>query len=130
ARLGVKANGEAIGQVVKTWHTAHGGKLSVTRLLAGSIAEGAGVTAANSETARVAGVFRQMGANSEKRGAAAAGETVGLGKLDAVATGDTVTTGREPVEPLVTIAPLAPVMALAVAARERKNDVKLGQALH
>ena len=43
-RLGVKTNGEAIAYVMKTLHTAHGGKMSVSRVLAGSIAEGAMLT--------------------------------------------------------------------------------------
>jgi elongation factor G len=130
ARLGIKPGGDAIGQVVKTWHTTHGGKLSVTRVLAGEIAEGSSVIGAKGESARVAGVFRQMGSNSEKRGAAKAGETVALGKLDPIVTADTITDAKKPVKPLAEIAPLAPVLALAIAARERKDDVKLGQALH
>lgn len=89
ARLGIKPGGDAIGQVVKTWHTTHGGKLSVTRVLAGEIAEGSSVIGAKGESARIAGVFRQMGSNSEKRGAARAGETVALGKLDPIVTADT-----------------------------------------
>src|SRR5215218_8782775 len=33
-RLGVKANGEAVAYVMKTYNTAHAGKLSVARVLA------------------------------------------------------------------------------------------------
>ena len=39
-RLGVKANGDAVAYVLKTFHTAHGGKLSVARVLAGQIGDG------------------------------------------------------------------------------------------
>ncbi len=35
ARLGAKPNGEALALVLKTLHTAHGGKMSVARMLAG-----------------------------------------------------------------------------------------------
>ena len=129
ARLGVKGN-DAIGQVVKTWHTPHGGKLSLTRLLAGEISEGASVVNAKGESARVAGVFKQMGANTEKRGAGKSGETVALGKLDPVATGDTLTSAKKPTAQLAPLASPPPVMALAIAAKERKDDVKLGLALH
>jgi elongation factor G len=129
ARLGIKA-GDAVAQVVKTLHTTHGGKLSVARVLRGEIGEGASVIGAKGEAARVAGVFKQMGANTEKRGAGKTGETVALGKLDPIVTADTITTQKQPLSPLVTLAPLPPVLGLAIAARERKDDVKLGQALH
>ena len=129
-RLGVKAGGDAIGQVMKTVHTAHGGKLSVVRVLAGEFGEGASVLGAKGESARVAGVFKQMGGAVEKRGVGKAGETVALGKLDTIATLDTITTGKQPAALLARVAPLSPVLGLAIAPRERKDDVKLGQALH
>jgi elongation factor G len=129
ARLGVK-NGEAIAQVVKTLHTTHGGKLSTVRLLAGEIGEGASVVGKKGEIARVAGIFKQMGATVEKRGAGKIGETIALGKLDPIVTADTITTGKQPVPPLVEITSLPSVLGLAIAARDRKDDVKLGQALH
>ncbi len=129
ARLGIKAS-DGTGQVVKTLHTTHGGKLSVTRVLAGEIGEGANVVGAKGEAVRVAGVFKQMGANIEKRGAGKTGETVAFGKLDPITTVDTITTGKQPLPPLVTLPPLPPVLGLAIAPRERKDDVKLGQVLH
>ncbi len=73
ARLGV-GKGDAIAQVVKTWHTAHGGKLSLGRVFNGEIGEGTNVVSATSESARIAGVFKPFGANFEKRGAAKTGE--------------------------------------------------------
>ena len=52
-----------------------------------------------------------------------------LGKLDTVKTGDTLTTAKVAPPSLVGIAPAAPVLAMALAAADRKDDVKLGQAL-
>jgi elongation factor G len=77
----------------------------------------------------VAGVFKLLGQNMEKRGPAAAGETVALGKLDHAKTGDTITAGKQAHAPVATVTPHAPVLAIAISARERKDDVKLGQAL-
>jgi elongation factor G len=128
-RLGVEG-GDAVAQVVKTWHTAHGGKLSVSRVLTGEITEGENVTSASGESARVAGIFKTFGVNQEKRGAAKTGDTAALGKLDPVATADTITTGKKPAKQLAKLSPPPPVMALAIAAAERKDDVKLGLALH
>jgi elongation factor G len=128
-RLRIATTGDALGYVMKTLHTAHGGKMSVTRVLAGSIGEGAMLTGAAASADRVAGVFKLTGQASEKRGAASAGDTVAFGKLDHARSCDTLTTGKEPHAPVATVTPYAPVLAIAVAARERKDDVKLGQAL-
>jgi elongation factor G len=128
-RLGV-AKGEAVAQVVKTWHTTHGGKLSLARVFGGEIGEGMNVLGAGGESARVSGVFKPFGANFEKRGPAGAGETAAFGKLDPVKTSETITTGKKAAKQLATVAPPPAVMALAIAARERKDDVKLGLALN
>jgi len=129
ARLGVKPGKDAIGYVMKSVHTAHGGKMSITRVLSGEIGEGATVIGARGEAARVAGVFKVQGAAHEKRGTAQTGETVTLGKLDPIATGETLTTAKSAPQPLAEVVPSPPVMAVAIAARERKDDVKLGAAL-
>ncbi len=129
ARLGVE-NGDPVAQVIKTWHTAHGGKLSVSRVLQGEIGEGANVLNGAGESARVAGVFKTFGANQEKRGAAKIGDTVAFGKLDPVKTSETITAGKKPAKQLAPLAPPPPVMALAIAAVKRKDDVKLGLALN
>lgn len=129
ARLGVKSGGDAIGYVLKSVHTPHSGKMSITRVLSGEIGEGATVIGSGGESARVAGVFKIQGAATEKRGPAQAGETVALAKLDPIATGETLSTGKSAPAPLVDIASPQPVMAVSIAARERKDDVKLGAAL-
>ena len=41
ARLGVKAGTASCAQVMKTVHTPHGGKLSISRILSGTVADGA-----------------------------------------------------------------------------------------
>jgi elongation factor G len=128
-RLGVKANGESIAYVMKTLHTAHGGKMSVARVLSGTVPEGAMLTGASGTADRVSGVFKLTGQASEKRGPAVAGDTVALGKLDHARTDDTLTSGKQSAAPLAAAAPYPAVLAFTVAAKERKDDVKLGQAL-
>ncbi|MGB8639662.1 MAG: elongation factor G, partial [Pseudolabrys sp.] len=127
-RLGVKAGTDAVALVLKTFHTTHGGKMSVARLLAGQAGDGTTLTTAASEAGRVSGVFKLMGQHFEKRGPAASGETVAFGKLDAAKTGDTLSSGKQPHATLVEIKPSPPVLAIAVQAKERKDDVKLGPA--
>jgi elongation factor G len=99
-------------------------------VLAGEIADGASLIGATGEAARVAGVLKQQGAATEKRGPAKAGDTAAFAKLDPIVTSDTVTTAKTPLKPLVKVVPHPPVMAVAISARERKDDVKLGPALH
>jgi elongation factor G len=128
-RLGLKAGPDPLANVIKTFHTAHGGKMSVVRVLNGQVGDGTTFVTPERDAGRVAGVFRLMGPASEKRGPAQAGETVALGKLDHANTGDTLTAGKQAHPPLARVTALAPVLAIAVAAKERKDDVKLGQAL-
>ena len=127
-RLGVKAGTDAVALVLKTFHTTHGGKMSVARLLAGQAGEGTTLTTAGGEAGRVSGVFKLMGQHFEKRGQAASGETVAFGKLDAAKTGGTLSSGKQPHAALVESKPSPPVLAIAVQAKERKDDVKLGPA--
>jgi elongation factor G len=127
-RLGVKAGTEAVALVLKTFHTTHGGKMSVARLLAGQAGDGTTLTTSSGEAGRVAGLFKLMGQNFEKRGQAAIGETIAFGKLEHAKTGGTLSSGKQPHAALAQLKPCAPVLAIAVHAKERKDDVKLGPA--
>jgi len=127
-RLGVKPGADAVALVLKTFHTTHGGKMSVVRLLAGTAGDGTTFNTPATEAGRVAAVFKLMGQHFEKRGQAIAGETVGFGKLDHAKTGDTLSSGKQAHASLTEVKPYAPVLALAVQAKERKDDVKLGAA--
>jgi elongation factor G len=128
-RLGVDAgSSDAVALVLKTFHTTHGGKMSVARLLAGNAGDGTTFNTPAGDAGRVSGVFKQMGQHFEKRGQAAAGDTVALGKLDNAKTGDTLSTGKQPHASIAEVKPLPPVLAIAVQAKERKDDVKLGVA--
>jgi elongation factor G len=128
ARLGAKAGNDPLALVLKTFHTTHGGKMSVARLLAGQAGDGTTFNTPEAEAGRVSGVFKVMGQHFDKRGQAAAGETVAFGKLDHAKTGDTLSAGKQAHKALTEVKPYAPVLALAVQAKERKDDVKLGAA--
>ncbi|CAN0366004.1 unnamed protein product, partial [Phaeothamnion confervicola] len=82
-------NGAPSVHVLKTTYSSHGGKLSVARVLAGEAGDGTVLTGPHGDD-RVAGVFSLTGAQAVKRGAAAAGETVALGRLEHARTGDTL----------------------------------------
>jgi elongation factor G len=127
-RLGVAAQGRPVAQVLKTLHTGQAGKLSVVRVLDGVVQDGMSMMASSGQAARVSGLVRLMGAATQKVAEAVAGDVVGLGRLDAVATGDTLSLGKLP-PALVDLPSQRPVMALAIRARDRKDDVKLGTAV-
>jgi len=129
-RLGVKPGAEAVAYVLKTLNTTHGGKMSIARMLAGQAGDGTTLLSGDDEAGRIAGVFKLVGQSTEKRGPAAIGETVAFAKLDKARTGDTLTAGKQPHPPVAKIEPYPPVLAIAISAKERKDDVKLGQALN
>ncbi len=127
ARLGIEP-GRTVLQVMKSIHTPHGGKLSVARVLSGQIADGAEVVSSRGATGKVSGIYRLLGRDQAKVAGAAEGETVALGKLDDIATGDTLSTGKD-VQPLVALDVPPPVFAVALRPRARKDDVKLSASL-
>jgi elongation factor G len=120
---------DALAYVFKTMHLQHGGKLSLTRVLAGRLDDGATLQSSSGETGRVSGILAVNGTHDTKRASAEAGDVVSLGKLDAVKTGDTLSSGKTAPTALVNVEPSPPVLAMAIAATDRKDDVKLGQAL-
>ena len=127
ARLGAPA-GKTLLQVMKTIHTAHGGKLSVARVLSGRIADATELFSSSGASGKVSGLYRMVGKDQAKLSAAEEGETIALGKLDDIATGDTLGTGKG-VQPLWAPQVPASVYTTALRSRERKDDVKLSAGL-
>ncbi len=129
-RLGLAgANGTGALQILKTFHTAHGGKLSLSRILAGSIADSATVYGGKGQDARVAGLFMLMGSTPQKIAKAETGDTVALGKLDNMATGETISTAKGQVKQLAKLDVAPGVYGLAISVADRKDEVKLTSAV-
>jgi elongation factor G len=131
ARLGIPASAPTAIQVMKTIHTSHAGKLSLVRVLTGKVDDGAELQTPRGETGKVSGIFRMVGQKTTKRGAASAGETVGLGKVEHARTGDTLVPKGAKGEAISVNAPEAPqaVLRKVVTPSERKDEVKLSSAL-
>ncbi len=129
-RLGVKAGADTLAYVLKTQNSTHGGKMSIVRMLAGQAGDGTTLLSPDDEAGRVAGTFRLVGQTTEKRGSAGVGDTVGFAKLDKAKTGETLSAGKHAHPAVAKIEPYPPVLAIAISAKERKDDVKLGQALN
>jgi elongation factor G len=128
-RLGLKANGGAVAQVLKTFHTAHGGKLSLARILTGEVADGAVFYGGKGQDARTAGVFTLLGSTPTKIAKASAGDTVALGRLEGMATGETISTTKGTTPQLVEIAKAPGVFGSAISVTDRKDEVKLTSAV-
>jgi elongation factor G len=119
ARLGIAAEGEPLLQVFKTYHLPHTGKLSLSRVWRGTVAEGNVLNGS-----RVAGVVRLLGAQQEKASGVQAGEVVGLTRMEEIATGAVLSPSGK-ADPLPQPELLQPVYGLAVHAEKRGDDVKL-----
>jgi elongation factor G len=126
-RLGVPPGGVA-AHIVKTVYTSHGGKLSIARVLEGTIEEGDTVYGDGTQE-RVAGVLGMMGADAKKREAGRAGDTVALARLEKIKTGETITTSSGGITQLGAPVPPAPVLGVAISLSDRKDEVKLTSAI-
>jgi elongation factor G len=126
-RLGV-ADAASCAYVMKTFHTAHGGKLSLARVLAGKFADGTTVYGGENEE-RIAGVFSLSGQEPVKCDAAGPGDTVAFGRLESVKTGDTLTADKGASAAIERAELSDPVFGLAIEAKEKKDEVKLTTGL-
>ncbi len=128
-RLGIEGAGETLLQVMKTIHTSHAGKLSLVRVLSGRVEDAMELSTSRGEVGKVSGIHRMVGQKATKRGAAMAGETVALGKVEPARTGDTLgPKGAKVAQIAVAAAPQA-VLRQVVNPSERKDEVKLSSAL-
>ncbi len=128
-RLGLPA-GQSCAYVFKTYHTAHAGKLSLARIFGGSFGDGATIATADGEE-RAAGVFSLHGQEPRKRDKPAVpGDVAALGRLESVKTGDVLSVGAHPPDATDTPSPPHPVYGLAIAAAQRKDEVKLTASIN
>jgi elongation factor G len=120
ARRGITATSEPLVQIFKT---VQAGKLSYGRVWRGVVRDGATFNGA-----RIGGIYRYAGGEAQRVPEAEAGELVALGRLEGVATG-AILGNPAATESLPFPTPPAPVYAFAIAAKDRKDDVKLPAGL-
>jgi elongation factor G len=130
-RLAVTSDGAPVAHVFRTIHTAHGGKLSVARVLRGAFADGQTIVSPRGEEERIAGLSRVMGATSSKQPKAEEGDTLAFGRLDRIMTGDAIRDAKQQGEiPAIPILQSPePVHAFALVAKDRKDEVRLTAAV-
>jgi elongation factor G len=115
---------ETLAQVLKTFYTPQGGKLSLVRVWQGTLTDGESL---NGD--RMGGLYQIMGQQQNAINQAVAGDIVAIGRLDGAQTGDTVSTQATPSVELPKAEALDPVYALAIAPEKRSDEVKLTDAL-
>ncbi|MBW4624343.1 MAG: elongation factor G [Brasilonema octagenarum HA4186-MV1] len=122
-RLKVKKGDSPVAQVLKTYYTPQGGKLSLVRVWRGKLTDGIVLNGV-----RAGGLYRLMGQHQQSINEACVGEIVAISRLEGIKTGDTLSC-----EQLTTALPkaaqLEPVYALAITPEKRNDEVKLSSAI-
>ncbi|MDY6936100.1 MAG: elongation factor G [Cyanobacteriota bacterium] len=125
-RRGFQKSGDTpLAQVIKTYYTPQGGKMSLVRVWQGTLCDGT-----NLNGVRPGGIYRLMGSQQKSLNEASVGEIVALSRLDGIQTGDTLSPKAiEPGGELPRADKLVPVYALAIAPEKRDDEVKMSSAL-
>ncbi|MGO9547599.1 MAG: elongation factor G [Rhodomicrobium sp.] len=126
-RIGLPS-GKSAAYLMKTYHTSHAGKLSLARVLAGQFTDGTPIYSVTGEE-KISGVYQVSGTEVKKRGPGGPGETVAFGKLESLPTGATITAEKNGAISIQSAVPPKPVYGLAIAAGERKDEIKLTASL-
>jgi elongation factor G len=103
------------------------GRLALSRVLGGRIAEGSDLKAQGGEHARLGALFRVQGEKTAKITEARNGDVVAVAKIDTVKAGEWLSAGKLP--PPVEVDYPARNCAIAIEPADRKDDVKLSGAL-
>lgn len=114
-----------VAQVLKNYFSPQGGKLSLVRVWQGALTDGMTLN-----QVRVGGIYRLLGQQQQSLTQAEAGDIVALSRMDGVKTGDTLVVVNGSASPeLRTAQQLEPVYSLAIAPRNRKDEVKISSAI-
>ncbi len=125
-RLGLRGNG---AYVMKISHAGQAGKLAYARVFGKAMADSDQLTLGDGSTQRPGALFSVQGVQTKKVSSAPEGDVAAIGKLDPVAAGDLLATGGAAQKAAVTPAKRFPVYQLAIATKDRKDDVRLSGAL-
>ncbi|MES2136228.1 MAG: elongation factor G [Pseudomonadota bacterium] len=104
------------------------GRLALSRVLGGKIAEGSDLKVEGGDHARVGSLFKVQGEKTTKISEGGNGDIVAVAKIDTVNAGQWLGSGELP--PPIGIDYPARNCAFAIEPADRKDDVKLSGALH
>ncbi len=125
ARLGAD---KPSAYALKASHAGQAGKMTWARVFGAPLADGSDLILPDGEKNRISGVFSVMGQATKKTASADVGDVVALGKLETARAGDLMTASGAAAAKSAP-SPRPPVYELAIATRDRKDDVRLSGAL-
>jgi elongation factor G len=114
-----------LAQVLKSYYTPQGGKLSLVRVWQGTLTDGMVLNGV-----RISGLYQLLGQQQQSLTEAKAGAIVVLGRMEGIQTGDTLSADAQLVKTLPKAEQIAPVYALAITAEKRSDEVKLSAAIN
>ena len=123
----LKIDGPAAAVIKSAW-AGQAGKLAYARVFGAPLADGADMILPGGDSGRVGGLWAVHGAAVKKLSTAAVGDIVAIGKIEAARAGDVLSRGPTPL-PTLASPPRPSLYALAIAAANRKDDVRLSGAL-
>ncbi len=125
-----KPDGPVIAQVIKTSIHPQSGKLSIVRVVSGTLKSDATLTniTKGGEKVRSGGLYRLQGKKQEAVPEAGPGSIVAIARMESVATGDTLTENNFKVL-LPRVPANEPVFAVAIRPKERMDEAKISQML-
>ena len=124
-RLGIERG----AYVLKAAYAGQSGKLAYARVFGAALTDGADLTLADGQHCRAGGLSQVQGAALKKIGQAAVGEICAIGKVDACAAGQVLSTTGKAQSVKAAVQPRRPLFAVALMARNRNDDVRLSGAL-
>jgi len=126
-RLAIR--GEA-AQLFKISHAAAVGRLALARIFGGPLADGAEMVDGDGRPLRPGGLFAIQGAATTKIPSAESGAIVGIAKIEGVQAGDAIGMAGSVPSTSLGVEKAAANCALAIAAKDHKDEVRLSTALN
>lgn len=126
-RLGIEG---AAAEVFKISHGCAVGRLALARVFGGPLSEGAELVGGDGARTRTGSLFTLQGGQTNKIARAAAGDIVGIAKIDTVQAGDRIGTAGKAAPPGDARTRPVTNCALAIAAKDHKDEVRLSTALN
>lgn len=124
-RLGIAAG----AYVLKTAYAGQSGKLAYARVFGAKLSDGAELTLPDGSKSRAGGLSQVQGASLKKIAEASVGDICAIGKVEAAAAGQILSTTGQPQAVRAAARPRRPLFAVALMARNRNDDVRLSGAL-
>ncbi len=126
-RLGIDG---AAAQVIKISHAATVGRLAIVRLFGGKLTDGAELQDSTGQALRAGGLFALQGNATAKIPTADPGALLGIAKVDTAKAGDLIGISARPNGSALMADRPAANCAIAIAAKDHKDEVRLSTALN